>query len=118
RGGGGRRGRAGKDEGFGGGGGKEAAAEVKALLDHAPAAPAPLPPALKAALDAAAARKSSYVVFMNLVKAMGAVLGGADPQATDTGVLLDITFAGGDARTRIGVPSAHVRALVATFRNR
>ncbi len=91
--------------------GRAAAADVKALRDHDAAAAAPLPPALKTAFDSAAARKSSYVAFMNLTRAMGAILG-ADVAAADSGVLLDITFAGGDARMRIGVPSAHVRSLV------
>jgi hypothetical protein len=93
--------------------GKDAGADAKALLAVDAGAVATLPPAVKAAFDSAVARKCTYVAFMDLAKAMGAILGAADAK-TESGVLLDITFTGGDLRTRIGVPSAHIRSIMAS----
>jgi hypothetical protein len=96
--------------------GKDAGADAKALRDGT-VGTAPLPPAVQAAVDSATARKSSYLVFMNIAKAMGALLG-ADAGGDGSGILLDLSFAGGDARMRVGVPAAHVRALMGAMRRR
>jgi hypothetical protein len=72
---------------------------------------AALPPGGDAAFAAAARRRSSYVMFMNLADSIAAVTG-RTAQAS-SGLTMELGFPAGTAAVRFGLPAAHVRDLQA-----
>ncbi len=94
--------------------GPDGLAQMQRTIDMVRRGPAvALPAGGKAALDAAAGRKASYVFFMNMASAMAAVTGSA--VQTDTGVSMEMLFPEGRAAMRMILPSAHVRAIMGGF---
>ncbi|HKE20045.1 MAG TPA: hypothetical protein VKB80_34460 [Kofleriaceae bacterium] len=91
--------------------GKDALADMKATIDiarrRAPAVD--LPGGAKLALGPATQRKASYIFFMNMAASMAAMTG--RPTTADSGVTMELGFAGGNASVRFGVPAAHIREL-------
>ncbi len=67
----------------------------------------------KASFDAAAGRKASYIIFMNMASSLAVVTGRT--VQTDTGVAFEIGFPEGRATMRMGLPSAHLRAIMGSF---
>jgi hypothetical protein len=71
--------------------------------------PGPLPPGGDEAFSAAARRKASYVMFMNVADSLAAVTG-RTAQAT-SGLTMELGFPAGTASLRVGMPAAHVRDI-------
>jgi len=94
--------------------GPDGLARMQGTIDIVRRGPAvALPAGGKAAFDAAAGRKASYVFFMNMASAMAAMTGRA--VQTDTGLAMELSFPEGRAAMRMGMPAAHVRALMGSF---
>jgi hypothetical protein len=94
--------------------GPNALPDMQRTIDMVRRGPAvALPSGGKAAFDAAAGRKSSYVIFMNMASAMAAATGRT--VQTDTGVAMELLFPEGRAALRFGMPAAHVRAIMGSF---
>src|SRR5439155_23844811 len=87
--------------------GADAQARMGQIIDVARGAGAAPAPAVKAALDAARARRSSVGMFMNIVRTM------APGTSSASGMTMEFGVAEGAARMRIGMPAAHVRELQA-----
>jgi hypothetical protein len=91
--------------------GPNALPDMQRTIDMARRGPAvALSPGSKAAFDAAAGRKASYVAFMNMASTMAAVTGRTIQ--TDTGFSMELLFPEGRAAMRMGLPAAHLRAII------
>jgi hypothetical protein len=69
-------------------------------------------PAVAAALDGAARRKSSFAMFMDVTQSMAPMLG-TNPPPSSSGITIDAGFADGAAHMRVTVPAAHVKEIAA-----
>jgi hypothetical protein len=91
--------------------GPNALPDMQRTIDMSRRGPAvALSPGSKAAFDAAAGRKASYVAFMNMASTMAAVTGRTIQ--TDSGISMELLFPEGRAAMRMGLPAAHVRAII------
>src|SRR5262249_21327969 len=93
--------------------GPDAPDRIGAVIDAARKGGGTIPPAARAALDAARARKASVAFFMDYVRSMAALLPGAPP--SKSGALFEMAVRDGATRFRFGVPAAHVREVMAAF---
>lgn len=69
-------------------------------------------PAVAAAFDGAARRKSSFAMFMDMTQSMAPMLG-THPPPSSSGMTIDAGFADGAAHMRFTVPAAHVKEIAA-----
>lgn len=90
--------------------------EGQALLEHALDGTAKFSPspAAAAALAAAAKREASLAIFFDVGQSISQVLGRPLP-ASQSGIAAEAIFTGGAARLRFGVPSAHVKEIMAAL---
>jgi hypothetical protein len=90
--------------------GTDALADMRRTIDvlrHGP--DGPLPGGARPAFAAAAERKASYIIFMNMAASMAAMTGRGAPATS--GISMELGFPDGRASMRIGVPAAHVRDI-------